>query len=73
MSLPDTDPESATETPATDSVALDEWPVFEMEYAIGSTDTGDLCTVYPRDLSDELSGEWITAGVGSFVPLDSVR
>lgn len=72
MSLPDSDPEPSTDLPApvTD---LDEWPVFEMDYAIDSTDDGDQCTLYPRDLGEEIAGQWIVAGVGSFVSVESLR
>ncbi|SDM00178.1 hypothetical protein SAMN04487949_0455 [Halogranum gelatinilyticum] len=72
MTRPDPDPEPSTDlpTPATD---LDSWPVFEMDYAIDSTDDGDQCTLYPRDLGEELRGQWIAASVGSFVAVESLR
>ncbi|MFB6129515.1 MAG: hypothetical protein ABEJ28_01685 [Salinigranum sp.] len=55
--------------------AHDQWPTFDLEFAVEADDSGrEQCTVFPRETPDEdVLTTWIAAEEGSYMNLWEVR
>ena len=53
----------------------DDWPTFELDFAVELADDGrEKCTVFPRNATDtDILTTWITADEEAFFELEEVR